>query len=461
MPSLVLTDNYVKTRKPQTKQIDYYDKGTFGLSLRVSPGGTKTWNVRYLPDGSETHKRVPIGRYTGDETGMSLAEARDMARAMQKQKQKGQDPGAERARAKTAAKGLASAAAPGEVTVAEAIRMFLAQQLPQCKNDSAREHYRWYYDSKIAPGLGASKPLAQIARADIVALVQRLMLDGKVLANRTRNKINVFLKWASDPDGGNLIAENPAATVKKPHKEKHRAQDKRQLSDLELKVLLRAIIRSNGMEPEMKNILLIMAFTGRRPGEVCPLEYSFVDQVDGKPVLNIPGRIMKTGLPYVLPLTPEVLDILRAIMAQRDRQEEAKRRKHRFMFPSRFINERGEASVEPPSVAQALERLIPTISAETEEEEAAVTSLQADPPTPYALRRTVATGMSKLDISREDRKAVLAHLEEDVMAEHYDAHDRLPQKRRAIEKWETHVADLLSGKAATDVATILQFKRPA
>ena len=44
---------------------------------------------------------------------------------------------------------------------------------------------------------------------------------------------------------------------------------------------------------------------------------------------------------------------------------------------------------------------------------------RADPPTPHDLRRTVATGMSRLGIPRDDRLAVLAHAYGD-MHETYD-----------------------------------------
>ena len=57
--------------------------------------------------------------------------------------------------------------------------------------------------------------------------------------------------------------------------------------------------------------------------------------------------------------------------------------------------------------------------------------------------------MARLQIPREDRKAVLAHVESDVLGEHYDAHDRLDEKRIALDAWAHHVEELLSGAKST------------
>ena len=80
------------------------------------------------------------------------------------------------------------------------------------------------------------------------------------------------------------------------------------------------------------------------------------------------------------------------------------------------------------SMSQALRRIIPALDP-TGEDGDIVRRLQADPPTPHAFRRTCVSGMARLGIPREDRKAVVAHAESDVLAGHYDAYDRLREKR--------------------------------
>jgi integrase len=73
----------------------------------------------------------------------------------------------------------------------------------------------------------------------------------------------------------------------------------------------------------------------------------------------------------------------------------------------------------------------------------AIRTLQAEPPTPHDLRRTLATGLARLGIPREDRLAVLGHTTDDVHGKHYDKYARLREKRIAFEAWERHVATVL------------------
>src|SRR5690606_20575860 len=46
-----------------SERTDYYDTQLAGLSLRVSPSGTKTWNLLYTRESDETRQRVKLGRY--------------------------------------------------------------------------------------------------------------------------------------------------------------------------------------------------------------------------------------------------------------------------------------------------------------------------------------------------------------------------------------------------------------
>ena len=69
--------------------------------------------------------------------------------------------------------------------------------------------------------------------------------------------------------------------------------------------------------------------------------------------------------------------------------------------------------------------------------------------TPHDLRRTVATRMRELGISRGDVKMILNHVETDVTAR-YDRYDGLPEKRRAMESWGNRLEQIIEGMPATD-----------
>jgi integrase len=64
--------------------------------------------------------------------------------------------------------------------------------------------------------------------------------------------------------------------------------------------------------------------------------------------------------------------------------------------------------------------------------------------TPHDLRRTAASHMTKLGVPRLHVEKILNHSTGDI-AEVYDRHDYLPEKRAALERWGAHLASIVSG----------------
>src|SRR5262249_29831132 len=60
---------------------------------------------------------------------------------------------------------------------------------------------------------------------------------------------------------------------------------------------------------------------------------------------------------------------------------------------------------------------------------------RAEPPSPHDLRRTFATRLSSLSVSKEDRDALLNHIRADVGSKHYDMYERAKEKRIALNLW--------------------------
>jgi YD repeat-containing protein len=133
---------------------------------------------------------------------------------------------------------------------------------------------------------------------------------------------------------------------------------------------------------------------------------------------------MKGARPHVHPLAPMASA---PIHCQLDR---AVGQAH--VFPSEY-DPRGP--IARHSLSQGLKRIIKGLPVDV---------IRPPYPTPHDFRRTVATGLAALGVPREDRLAVLAHAQDDVHAVHYDQYDRLAEKRVALEKWETHVAEIVA-----------------
>ena len=91
---------------PSAGQLDYWDEGLPGFGMRVSQGGTRTWQVMYRYNGEK--RRMKLGVYRGGQNepqeangaaaefrSLGLADARDAARIALAKAEKGQDPATE------------------------------------------------------------------------------------------------------------------------------------------------------------------------------------------------------------------------------------------------------------------------------------------------------------------------------------------------------------------------------
>ena len=268
-----------------------------------------------------------------------------------------------------------------------------------------------------------------------------------VSANRTQSVLVTLLNWAAD---GELIDANPIARMKKRAKEV--AKD-RTLTDDEIRVLWPALAGSSAISFDVAASLRLMLLTGQRPGEIAGLLRSEVRDVERPEAarLEISAARMKGGRAHVVPLGAMARAVVGEALARRKKDAEP-RRDHRevaaepaiAVFASRFAS---RDTLARHSLSQGLRRCLVGLNAAESDWPTAVRSLQASPPTPHDFRRTVATGMARLGVPREDRKAVLAHAEDDVHGLPYDRHKRLAEKRAALDLWERHLRPL-SGEVA-------------
>src|SRR5205823_6614445 len=91
---------------------------------------------------------------------------------------------------------------------------------------------------------------------------------------------------------------------------------------------------------------------------------------------------------------------------------------------------------------------------ELADEGEAATTWRAEPPTAHDLRRTFATRMAALGVAKEIRDRLLNHAPErgDIEGAHYNVHDYLPEKRRALAKWDAALSAILNNRTGQVVA---------
>ena len=431
MPIENLTDVRVRSAAPLEKGIlELWDGKTSGLCFRVMKSGVRSWTFRYRPHSGAAFRRITLGRYPA----LSLGEARAAAARIRERVRAGADPQEDKRTDREALH-----AAPTELTfdaLADLyIERYAKRQKASWKNDEG------YLRAKARPAWG-KREAASITSQDVARLLFDVVASAPISANRLRSVLVKLFGWACESA---LLAVNPMLGVKKPHREGKGKT--RTMNDPEIRVLWHALESATaapGILAALKSLLLL----GQRPGEVAGMAVSELHLNDIRTAhWELPPARMKARRAHVVPLPPLAREI---VMAEVARQRGATPdTKPEFVFASKFAE---RARLARHSLSQALGRIIEGLDKDGDDAEA-VARLKADPPTPHDFRRTVATGLARLGIPRDDRLAVLAHSYSDVH-EVYDHYDRLPQKRAALEIWERHLRTVIEDRPHTEAKVL-------
>ncbi|MGN7878560.1 tyrosine-type recombinase/integrase [Ensifer sp. 22460] len=432
MPVVHLDDNFAKrVARPEKGHVEYSDDKIGSYVVRVYADRI-VGTLRARPLGSTKKKRFPLGEYPN----ITMAEMRRKAETVRGKFRSGTDPAAEREAIRE--KRRQDEKTP-PLDFDRLCDLYIAK-LPDLKSSWEQDKGYLNRDCRSA---WSKRLAASITTADCATLLLEIAERAPVAANRVRSAAMKLFGWAVEE---RLLDVNPMAGTKKPTKERKEGVD-RVLSDAEFVVLWRAI-ETAMLAPGLRAALHVLALTGQRPNEIAGLALSELRHLDdpSQALAEIPKERMKGRRRHVVPLASSVIAVIKGEIARQQAEAKAENRAMgEHIFTSRFLN---RERVARHSLSQALRRIIPALDPTGEDGEI-VRRLQADPPTPHAFRRTCASGLARLGIPREDRKAVLAHREADVLGEHYDAYDRLREKRIALEAWARHCEALLSGEKET------------
>ena len=368
-----------------------WDDELKGFGIRVMPSGTKTFILDYR-NAHGQQRRMSIGRYGV----LTPEEARKRARQMLNRVASDRDPMAERERAREAA------------TFKELAEEYIKRRCPEIK--SGREYERMIR-LDILPRFGR-RPVRDIKRRDVIALGEDIKARGAgVSANRTLEVVRAIFNWAIDRE---LCEVNPAMRVKPPSKESSR---ERVLTADEIRSLWKSLDKIPG-SPVIHQALKFILATGQRPGEVVTAEWTEIVEDEDGAWWTIPAEKAKNGLAHRVPLSPIALEILHALP-----HGEAG-----FVFSSP-VDSKGYLTRH--ALARLLHRQRELLSLERF--------------TPHDLRRTTASHMASMGISRLVISKILNHVETGITAV-YDRHSYDAEKRAALEAWGVKLADILEGK---------------
>jgi integrase len=321
-------------------------------------------------------------------------------------------------------------AAPTRTFAALAER-YLREYAERFKRPRSIEEDRRNLAVHVLPRWG-KRDFRAIRRADIITLVESIISDGKHgAANRVHALISGVFSFAIDAE---LLDANPAARLKKRGVEQPRD---RVLDDSEIRTFWNKIVLSPVSRP-VGLALRLALLTAARVNEIAGARKTEFQNLDGaEPSWLIPGERVKNKRDHLLPLAPLAVATIKAVLDLTDPDDE-------FLFPSRI----GGGPIHRHTLSIAMARFGRSLK-----RQGAPTG-QQEMPTPHDLRRTTATRLAEMGISKEVRDRVLNHAGDrhDPEARHYNKYDFQKEKRDALGRWASAIITIVEPAKVVQIA---------
>jgi integrase len=389
MPRIRLTKSAIDTLPTAKSDLVYWDAGCPGFGVKVTPKGRKVFIVLYRTGGAGSKLRKytigPYGRVT-------LHQARVAAQRVFAAKLEGRDPAAEKREAKRRV--VAD-------RVEDLLEAFIAQRLS--KNRSVAEISRLLRREVGKPWAGRS--VHEITKRDVVEVVSAIEQRGAPgTANKTLKSIKTFLRWCV---GRAVLDRSPAEGVPLPAKEI--ARD-RVLDDTELAQVILAARKIGG---PYGCIVELLALTGQRRQEVAGLRREELDLAQR--IWTVPKARTKNAKAHIVHLSNQAL----AVLKRADQREPL------------VFSPLGTKIFQNFTHAK---RLLDQLSG--------VTGWRL-----HDLRRTCVSGMARLGVAPHVADKILNHQTGTIsgVAAVYQRHDFLAERQAALDRWGTHVGQLVGG----------------
>jgi integrase len=414
------TDRFLRSIRPTApgKRTIFFDAQVPAFGIRVTEHSTDECKGSFVLVTRYPGSPNPAPRRIGDYPVMSLAEAREVAREWRRDIAEGIDPKEKAAEVAREQQRLRAN------TFGAAFANFAEDHLKTLRTGAAvaaavRNH--------AFPAL-ENRPMREIRRSEILALINRLKKDSPISANRVLAYLKKFFSWALENE---LVDDSPAASIKRPTAEKDRERE-RVLSDWEIRALWQACGDMGAFGRAFKFMLV----TGQRRSEVGAASWT---EIDTNEALWTLGKARtKARRLHAVPLSELALSIVG------DSHQFGN-----FVFASGRSgvarDGEGRGPVALSGWGKAKERLdelmlkhaqaLAVADGGKEPEEIEEFRL-------HDLRRTTATHMARLGVDRLVISKVLNHAEAGV-TKRYDRHRYDAEKRTALDRWSAHLQGIV------------------
>ncbi|MFC5437113.1 site-specific integrase [Rhodanobacter umsongensis] len=470
VPPAPLTQKFLDTIKPGAKQVDYPDGFLRGLALRSSPGGALTWVlVKRLPEGV---RRIVLGRYTGQAQqaapvdrshfpagyqSLSLKQAREEAARVLAMIAEGRSPAKEKELAKHV-RAVDSALGSFRDLLHDYVTF---REAGSEKRAAAGERQIKEWNRIIAlldnqAGAILDMPARDVEPAHIVALLRPIFHHGTARPTSGRgsggrrsvdgaqgaaDKVQTFLRaaFAHGLSSEHSVARktarryglvhNPAAPVPREAKS---TPGTRALSAAELRQFWWSIDQVAKVGPVMAGLLrFTIASGGQRAHQLAREPWASYDTQNH--VLSLVDRKGRGGMKrvHLVPMTSRMVGILKSVHLHSGQN------KWPWSTSTR-------APIDIASPASAVRYFLKS-------EHAFIDGVPIAPFTPRDLRRTCAQIMQAAGIPDIEADRLQSHGVAGVTGTHYRNNPELylPEKKRALDKFDEVLGKILIGKSNT------------
>lgn len=395
------TDKYVQKLKPQEKRFEVLEGN--GFTLRVTPGGVKTFYYVYKSSGK--NRRLQLGAYPH----CSLAEARDKHRAAVSQRHNGVDPVEEKRLERE------------ELLLAPTVRKLSEEYMEKHAKVKKRS---WRNDAQIfekdvLPAWGDRKA-ADIRKRDVILLLESIVERGA--PNQSGQVLKIIRKMFNWAVERGILEASPCHLVKPlaPAVSKDRA-----LSAPEIRMFWWTLGSIDvRISSAMRRCLRLILVTGQRPGECLGM---MPEEVDG-PWWTIPAERVKNGREHRVWLGPLAQELIANQTEEQGIETSAP-------LPP-FANKYGEV-MDKAAPSRATRRLTKPTKTQT------IPRLPIPPFTPHDLRRTCATHLGGLGYDNEQIGRLLNHVDGTVTAI-YNRHKYDELIQEMLMAWEVRLREVLA-----------------
>ena len=395
-----------------------------GLRVTCGASGIKTFFYRYTSPVTNKLSQVKIGSFPQT----SLAMARMKLQELKQIRNEGRCPASELKDEKQQLLEESQKPKAAVLTVEGVVELYLTERIEDRKTKDGRiipgarkpkgqaEVRRTLYGDAVK-SLG-TRNAAEITRQDVINLINGIVARGApVQAGNVLRELSLAYEFAIGLGrfGGSFA--NPALLAKSSLRQTRikltNGRGTRVLNEVELGKFLKWLPGS-AYTPTIKNVLRLTLWTGCRTGEVCNMAWDDVDLEKG----TIHLRETKTGVERYVQLSDQAINFLKVLRLTSDK----------YLFPSQATKK----PIQQKYLTENSWRLRES-------------GQMLDIPhwTPHDLRRTVRTGLSRLQCPNEVAEAVLGHTRGGVEGI-YNLYKYDAECRKWLQVWADYLTALIT-----------------